>query len=163
MNCSFIWSNILCNWNHASGFLLVFRHDISEIFKLSLYYCNNLGHGHVRKHWKPRLQISPRPRFLISDWFLSNQAIVILFHCFWSISSSCQLFIYTGFPVQLPFSVHRGGRGHEVRSYSVHIIYILQYTIMTTSSSGSKVSLEHCQGNLWIKLIEHRETCINEL
>jgi hypothetical protein len=36
---------------------------------------------------------------LISDWFLSNQAIVILFHCFWSISSSCQLFIYTGFPV----------------------------------------------------------------
>ena len=69
------------------------------IFKLSLYYCNNLGHGHVRKHWKPRLQISLRPRFLISDWFLSNQAIVILFHCFWSISSSCQLFIYTGFPV----------------------------------------------------------------
>ena len=50
--------------------------------------------------------------------------------------------------LQLPFSVYRGGRGHEVRSYSVHIIYILQYTIMATSSSGSKVSLEHCQGNL---------------
>ena len=35
------------------------------IFKLSLYYCNNLGYGHVRKHWKPRLKFPPDHVF----WF----------------------------------------------------------------------------------------------
>ena len=35
-----------------------------------------------------------------------------------------------------------------IRSHTVQIIYILQYTIMATSSRESKVALKHYQGNL---------------